>query len=605
MGYITTQAKPVKKHIRGLAWIVLRWAGTVRPRVIILENVEEFRTWGPLESIRDTKTGRCLRYIGDDEKGKAIIQIAEPKASTPFEEQLLRPKRSKAGKTFRKWKNQLEALGYKLEWRELIAANYGAPTTRKRFFLVARCDGQPIVWPETTHAPADSYEVKAGLKKPWRPASEIIDWSLPTPSIFDSKVSIKAKYGVNAIRPLAPNTMRRVIRGVDKFVIKSRQPFLVPIGYGERKGQQPRVHDVSRPLPTSVGTAKHGVCRPQMEPLTMHKNENAAGTDVRSPVNTITGSGIGGHQMLISPTMTAIGQTGGGNRNRRVDQPTHTTVSKAEECLVYSSMIQYHAEQSDNLRGQNVNKPLLTVDSANRYGLTAATMAKYYGNDVHGQDIHDPLHTVTGKDREGLIALSMTEYHGTSIGGHTGAPVPTVLSKEHQGVMAAHLSKYYGGYYTGDGSNLRDPVHTVTAVDHNALGLAHMTKMKGDNLGSAANSPLQTITAGGGHFGAVITKIVKVDIDVDLHHWPEIRTLLNRHCGYQLADNEVILFLICGAWYFIADIGLRMLSPRELYMANGFPVDYIIERDYQGNVYIKSKQVARCGNSVPLPLLRL
>ncbi len=185
--------KPVDKNIRGLAWIVLRWAGTVRPRVIILENVEEFQTWGPVR------------------KGKPVKKLA--------------------GTTFQKWLEQLRALGYDVEWRELVAADYGAPTTRKRFFLIARCDGRPIVWPEPTHAPADSPEVKAGEKKPWRCAAEIIDWSLPTPSIFASREEIKEWYGITAQRPLRPNTMRRVARGVDKFVIKAASPFLVTVNH--------------------------------------------------------------------------------------------------------------------------------------------------------------------------------------------------------------------------------------------------------------------------------------------------------------------------------------------------------------------------------------
>ncbi|MEE0702047.1 MAG: DNA cytosine methyltransferase, partial [Anaerotignum sp.] len=173
--------KPVDKNIRGLAWIVLKWAGTVRPRVIILENVEEFKTWGPVR------------------KGK--------------------PVKSRAGETFWKWKEQLESLGYCIEHRELVAADYGAPTIRKRFFLIARCDGKPIVFPEKTHAPAGSEEVKEGRKKPWRSAAEIIDWSLPCPSIFDTSAEIKEKYGIRAVRPLAENTIKRIIRGLDKFVL--------------------------------------------------------------------------------------------------------------------------------------------------------------------------------------------------------------------------------------------------------------------------------------------------------------------------------------------------------------------------------------------------
>ena len=441
--------KPVDKNIRGLAWIVLRWAGTVRPRVIILENVEEFQTWGPVR------------------RGH--------------------PVKSKTGQTFRQWLGQLEALGYTVEWRELVAADYGAPTTRKRFFLIARSDERPIVWPEPTHAPADSQEVKAGTKKPWRSAAEIIDWNLPTPSIFATKEEVRERYGVAAVRPLARNTMRRVARGVDKFVIRSASPFLVIVNHaGEFRGQ-----GLAEPLQTI--TAKHGY-------------------GVASP-----------------------------------------------------AMIQYHTEQTERVRGQGVTDPIMTIDASNRYGLAATTLTKYYSGD-HNQDAAAPLHTITTRDREGITV--------------------------------ANLSKFYGGVV---GAAASDPLPTVTAVDHNALQTAHMVKMKGTNLGGQAQDPLQTITAGGGHHGVVTTRIVKAGLGVDLQNWPKIRATLNEFCDYHLEDTEVILFSIGGAWYFMADIGLRMLTPRELYRANGFPDDYKIDRDYTGREYGKTKQVARCGNAVPPP----
>ena len=157
--------KPVDKNIRGLAYVVLKWAAKVRPRVIMLENVEEFVTWGPVR------------------KG--------------------RPVKSKKGQTFRLWKSQLESLGYKVEHRELVACDYGAPTSRKRFFLIARRDGRPIVWPEPTHGDPDGLMIRCGLLKPWRAAAECIDWSIPCPSIFESAAEIKAKYGIRVKRPLA------------------------------------------------------------------------------------------------------------------------------------------------------------------------------------------------------------------------------------------------------------------------------------------------------------------------------------------------------------------------------------------------------------------
>ena len=513
--------KPVDKNIRGLAWIVLRWAGTVRPRVIILENVEEFQTWGPVR------------------KGKPVKKLS--------------------GQTFRKWLAQLEALGYVVEWRELVAADYGAPTTRKRFFLVARCDGRPIVWPEPTHAPADSPEAERGEKQPWRSAAEIIDWTLPCPSIFDTREQVREKYGLNAQRPLRPNTMRRVARGVDKFVIKSANPFLVIVNHaGEFRGQ-----GMGEPLQTITAKHGYGVASPVMAPLTATNTTNSVGAGVGAPVHTVT---TAGNQVLITPTLAAIGQTGGGDRCRSVEEPTHTQVSKAEECVVCPAMIQYHTEQTERVRGQAVTDPIMTIDASNRYGIAAATLTKYYGTDQHGQAVRDPLHTITAKDREGVTVASLSEFHGTSVGTSPKKPLGTVLSKDHQAVQTAH-----------------------------------MVKLKGTNLGGPAMDPVQTITAGGGHHGVVTTEIVKAGAGADLRNWPKIRAALNEFCGYRLEDNEVILFLIGGAWYFMADIGLRMLTPRELYRANGFPDDYQIERDYMGHVYGKTKQVARCGNAVPPP----
>lgn len=369
-----------------------------------------------------------------------------------------------------------------------------------------------------------------GQKKPWRSAAEVIDWSLPCPSIFDTREAIREKYGLSAQRPLRPNTMRRVIRGVDKFAIKAPEPFLVVVNHaGDFRGQ-----NTADPLQTVTAKHGYGVASPLLAPLTMHNNENATGTNITEPVNTITSSGAGGHQMVITP-----------------------------------AMIQYHTEQTERVRGQGLADPLMTIDASNRYGLAAASLVKYYGSDQHGQGAGDPLHTVTAKDREG--------------------------------VLAANLAKFYGGTYTGSGSKMSDPLHTVTAVDHNALTATHLVKMKGTNLGGPMSEPVQTITAGGGHFGVVTTAVVKAEPGADLKHWPEIRDLLNTYCGYNLGAGDVILFQIGETAYFMADIGLRMLTPRELYMANGFPQDYKIERDYTGREYPKTKQVARCGNAVPPP----
>ena len=518
----------VDRKIRGLAWITLRWAAKVRPRVIILENVEEFQTWGPVR------------------KGKPVKKLA--------------------GTTFRKFIDQLTELGYTVEYRELIAADYGAPTSRKRFYLVARCDGKPIVWPKPTHSKTGA----DGLPK-WRSAAEIIDWSLPCPSVFATKTEIMERYGLKAVRPLAKNTMRRIIRGVDKFTIRSGKPFIVPTGYGERKGQAPRVHDIDAPVPTVVSTGKENLCKPLLAPVTVTNTSNSVGATVGEPVHTVT---TAGNQMLVTPSLVSIGQTGGGDRIRDIREPVPTTVSKQEACLVAPALIQYHTEQTEHVRASGLGAPINTVDASNRYGLTCANLVEYY-TDGRPLDVQDPMHTVTSHDREAVVA--------------------------------AHIAKYYGGVV---GEKVGEPLPTVTAIDHNAVCAAHVVKFKGDNVGTPLSEPLQTVTASagkeracsGGTFAVCKAYLAKMRSGDDLGHWPEIRALLNEFCGYALADDDVLLLEIGGGLYYIADIGLRMLSPRELYNAMGFPPDYIIDRDYESHEYKKSAQVARCGNAVCPPV---
>lgn len=411
--------KPKDKNIRGLAWVALRWAGKVRPRVIMLENVEEFKTWGPLNRNH-------------------------------------RPIKSKQGVTFRKFVSQLEEFGYEVEYRELVAADYGAPTMRKRFFLVARCDGGPILWPAPTHGPADSVAVKTGLLKPYMGAYTQLDFSLPCPSIFDTAEEIKEKYGIRAVRPLAPKTMERIARGLKKFVLDNAEPFIVQVNHSG---------------------AKSDYCKSANEPL-----------------NTVTGKhGFG----IVEPYMVQIGQTGfTADRSKDVREPLTTIVSKNEHCLISPTLIQYHSETSEKeVRGQTIEDPIMTVDSSNRYGLVTSFLSKFYKTGI-GQDCREPLHTVT-----------------TSAG--------------HFGEVRAFLIKYYG---QGTGQDVKEPLDTITAQDK---------------------------------FGLVT---------------------------------------IAGVDYQIVDIGLRMLEPKELYGCQGFPDDYIIDRDYTGKAYPRSEQVRRCGNAVCPPI---
>lgn len=365
---------PVNKNIRGLAWVAAKWAGKVRPRVIMLENVKEFQTWGPL-----LKNNNGEYY----------------------------PNPKKKGKTFKKFVKHLRKLGYEVEWRELKACDYGAPTIRERFFLVARCDGRPIVWPKPTHGNPNSDEVKSGKLKPWKSAAGIIDWSIPCPSIFD-----RAK-------PLAENTLKRIAKGLQKFVIDNPNPFIVRIGQ----------------------------------------------------------TGFGGDRLQYP-----------------LDKPLTTITTKAEHLLVTPFLTSYHSETKENeVRGLSINEPIHTLDTSNRFGLVTAFISTQFKSSIgHGAD--KPLATVTTVNKNALVTAFLLKYYGADIG-----------------------------------QDCNEPLHTITTKDR---------------------------------FGLVTIK---------------------------------------GQDYQIVDIGMRMLQPHELFAAQGFPSNYIIDHDYTGKPYPKTAQVARCGNAVPPP----
>lgn len=292
--------KPKDKTIRGLAWVACRWAGLVRPRVIMLENVEEFRTWGPLN------------------RGH-------------------HPIKSKQGSTFEKFVKQLTELGYNVEFKELVAADYGAPTMRKRFFMIARCDGKPIVWPEPTHAPADSEKVKVGLLKPYVGAYTQIDFNRPCPSIFDTSEEIKEKYGIRAVRPLAEKTMSRIARGLKKFVLDNPDPFIIQCNHGgERKP-----NDIWEPMPTITGKHGYGVVEPILAPYMGTNTTNHPGGSCNEPLHTIT---------------TSAGHFG----------------------EVRAFLIKYYGEAT----GQDIEKPLDTVTARDRFGLVTIKGVDYQIVDI-------------------------------------------------------------------------------------------------------------------------------------------------------------------------------------------------------------------------------
>lgn len=368
--------KPVEKKIRGLAWVAVRWAATVKPRVIMIENVEEFKTWGPIVDGRP-----CPERKGD---------------------------------TFRSFVRALERQGYKVEFKELRACDFGAPTIRKRFFMIARRDGMPIVWPKPTHGKPDSTEVKKGKLKPWRTAAECIDWSIPCPSIFERK------------KPLAENTLKRIAKGIQKFVVESENPFIV--------------------------------------------NE-------------------------VAPFITE------------------------------------HANASSQ-RNIALNEPLRTQCAGVKGG--------------------------------------------------------------HFALVSAFLAKHYTGVV---GADIKMPTPTVTSVDHNALVTSHLIKMRGTNIGHKADEPAHTITAGGLHLGEVRAFLLK-------YYGTNIGHPADQPLQTITTKERFGLVTIKGTEYQIVDIGMRMLQPRELFKAQGFDDNYIIDVDQNGKAISKTKQVARCGNAVPPPFAK-
>lgn len=437
--------KPVEKNIRGLAWVVLKWAALVRPRVIMLENVEEFQTWGPCIPIRDKDTGRVIvSMVGrhDREKNEPRTRVADPGEVVPVDRQIFQPDPKRSGQTYKKWRKQLEALGYEIDTKELVAADYGAPTMRKRFFMIARCDGKPIVWPEPTHGPADSEEVKAGLLKPYVGAYTQLDFSLPCPSIFDTAEEIKRKYGIRAVRPLAQKTMDRIARGLKKFVLDNPEPFIIQCNHGGERRQ----NDIKEPLPTITGKHGYGIVEPKIVPYMGTNTTNHPGGNCKNPIHTIT---TGNQQCLISPTL-----------------------------------IQYHSETSkDEVRGQSIEDPIMTVDGSNRYGLVTSFLHKYYdgGYTGAGDTVENPLPTVTSWDHNSLCAVNLIQMNNHCDGRDVKEPIPTITAGDgHFGEVRAFLIKYYG---QGTGQDVKEPLDTVTSRDRFGLVTINGTDYKIVDIG--------------------------------------------------------------------------------------------------------------------------
>jgi len=543
--------KPVEKKIRGLAWVVVHWANVVRPRIIILENVEEFSTWGPL-----------IEKV--DAAGKVMVN---PKTGLP----LMMPCPMRKGEIFKRWLGELQGLGYAAEWRELRACDYGAPTIRKRLFLIARCDGLPIIWPAATHGDPKSEAVKAGCLKPWRTAAEIIDWSLPCPSIFATAKEIKAQYGLRAVRPLQNASMARLAKGVRRYVVDAAEPFIVNLTHqgGER-----------------------------MESL-------------REPFNTITGAHRG-EKAIVEPFIAGVGGRMAQTEPRSGRMPAQTLTSKADSVLVAPFVTA--AQQGGSLREVKVPLHTLTASPKDQNHVVAAHLTKFRTDSV-GSDVARPAPTVTansfikrpgGAAPIGIAAafLAQNNIDGRTGEGNAGRPIEVPLSTilqsgAHQGLVAANLLRQFG---TGVGSPLDEPARTVMADGQGKtqLSVAFLQKYYGSEQDPQLAEPLHTATTKD-RFG-LAQALIELPPFTPGHEERarKVADLLRSHGLWD--DREFVTFEVGGVTVVIVDLGMRMLVPPELFGAQGFPRTYVIDRKPDGSPISKTEQVSKCGNSVCPPM---
>ncbi len=519
-------AAPIRnEQRRDLAMVIAdKWAPALMPRLIVLENVEEFQDWGPL-----------------DKDGK-IVAAAK-------------------GQKFREFVNRLRRRGYVVEWRELRACDYGAPTTRNRLYLMARCDGLPIVWPEPTHGAPNSPGVLSGKLKPWRTAAECIDFSLPCPSIFATSQEIWEQYGLRAVRPLAESTMRRIFRGLHKFVLNNPEPFIIK-NYTGVVG-----HQTDRPLGAVTTIDHHALVEPY---LTTYYGDKGDGV--------FRGRGMG-------------------------DQvPTLTTENRCAMVTPYLQHVQHGGKPNDNRTGcMSADDPMRTITALPKGGgmamvapiLTSPAHSKTTGRGEYVYSPDDPLRTICATPSHAVAAALLVGAGGPEFAGKPTAadkPMGAVMTENHRAVVAANMLTLNG---KSDAAGAGEPARTATARGKLGVVTSHLAKMRGTNTGQPHDDPLQTVTASGQHFA-------------------EVRAFLMKYYGSEVGQDQACdrpldtvtakarfgVVTVHGQDYIIADIGMRMLQPRELARAMGFPDSYVIERGADDRPTTKAEQVRLIGNAV-------
>lgn len=540
-----SQAKggqPRSRKTRALSWVVLKWVGQLlradrlhgtntAPRIISMENVWQILTWGPLVAKRCKASGRVIKMDGT---------VATRGERVPVENQQLVPDKRHSGRTWQQFVAALRALGYAVEWRKLVASDYGAGTSRERLFLLGRRDGEAIVWPEASHGSAPG-------QTPRVTAADCLDFSIPCPSIF------------TRARPLADATMRRIAKGVMRHVINSADPFIVPVTH---QGGD-RVHSVREPMRT-ITAANRGelmLAAPELAPfLTEHANASRQRTMAADdPLPTVCAGVKGGHFSVVTPILAGAGGRAGQSEPRSGGEPLYTMTTKADTALVAPHLVKFRGDSI----GTPATEPVPTITS----GAGAARPA-------------GAAHAL------GVAAASLVTLRRNMVGADARTPLTTVAAQaEHHALATAFLEQANGGFYQGAGNDARDPVSTITASgSQQRLVSADLAQL----------SPEQE--AGALRVAAFLVKYYGSGIAVDLHDPVDTITTKDR--------LALVTVYIQGTPYVIVDIGLRMLKPHELYRAQGFPPGYIIDRTANGTPLSTSAAVRMVGNSVSPPPLR-
>lgn len=536
-----SQAKggqPRSGKVRALSWCVLRWAGKTRPRIISLENVHQILKWGPLVAKRCKATGRVLKLDGS---------VAARGERVPLDQQFLIPDKRQQGRTWRQFVAALRGLGYAVEWKRLKACDYGAGTSRERLFLVARCDGKPIAWPEPTHGP--------GRAQPYVTAADCIDWSIACPSIF------------TRAKPLADATLRRIARGIRRYVLDADVPFIVEPGeVGMSKGDAEHLHSISegrRSTRPRQGSEGHVV------PARATLGTRDAGRD------------NSGHSQRSPTHVTRL------HRRGRPGVPHH-------ENLIAGTLVQtgYGERVGQEPRVPGLDKPIGTLVDGQKHAAVTAALVKFRG-DSDGANIQEPTPTITS---------------GSGAARPAGAP-------HALGVMTAFLEQAAGGpnSNTSRPRAASEPVSTIsTKGSQQRLVAANMVTLRGDNVGAATDQPVRTLSAGGEHH-AVVECTLSPEHEAGAL---QVAAFLLRYYGTGGQWGEItepahaittkdrlalVTVTVRGTPYVIVDIGLRMLQRHELFRAQGFPADYIIDRTADGRTLSVSRSVGMCGNSVSPP----